>query len=49
MFAGMLFILTFYIFSFTGPFDFGADPEERYALLLVFLFYLVAMCGIFLA
>jgi hypothetical protein len=47
MFAGLLLILLFYVFSFTGLFGFGTDPEERYALSLVLLIYLAAMWSFF--
>jgi len=47
MFAGMLLILTFYIFSLTGLYGFGTDPEERYALPLILLIYLAAMWSFF--
>lgn len=47
MVAGLSLILAFYIFSLTGLFGFGSDPEERYALPLVLLIYLAAMWSFF--
>lgn len=47
MFAGLLLILSFYVFSLTGLFGFDADPEERYVLPLILLIYLAAMWSFF--
>lgn len=47
MYVGMLLILAFYAFSLMGLFGFGKDPEERYALFLVFLIYIGAMWSFF--
>ncbi|KKG12500.1 hypothetical protein EO92_01395 [Methanosarcina sp. 2.H.A.1B.4] len=46
-FAGLLLILVFYMFSLTGLFGFGTDPEEKYALPLILLIYLAAMWSFF--
>ncbi|MCC4771157.1 hypothetical protein FXV91_13580 [Methanosarcina sp. DH2] len=47
MFAGLLLILAFYIFSRAGLFGFDTDPDERYALPLILLIYLTAMWSFF--
>jgi hypothetical protein len=47
MYAGMLLILAFYVFSLRELFGFGEDPEESYALSLVLFIYLAAMWSFF--